>query len=150
MKNKNETVTRRTFLSGSIGTLLTAVCATFGMASCAITRTYTGVARDGKFTGILSDYPELSDRDGIIIINVEGFPGPIAIINSNGSGLKAISAVCAHQGCTVGVSQNFLICPCHGSTYTLLGEVVRGPAQRGLQNYPLELHNGYFTINLHG
>jgi Rieske Fe-S protein len=140
MKNKNETLTRRAFLTG--------VCAVFGMASCAVTRTYSGVARDGNFTGILSDYPELSNKDGAIILTVEGFPGPIAIININGSDLRAVSAVCAHQGCTVDVSKNFLICPCHGSTYTLQGEVVRGPAQRGLQHYPLDLHNGYFTIEM--
>ena len=44
---------------------------------------------------------------------------------------KAFSAVCTHQGCTVGkVSDGEIECPCHGSKYSAEdGSVINGPAQ---------------------
>lgn len=43
---------------------------------------------------------------------------------------KAFSAVCTHQGCTVGdVSDNQIHCPCHGSIFSAKdGSVINGPA----------------------
>lgn len=40
------------------------------------------------------------------------------------------TAICTHQGCTVGtVSDGEIICPCHGSRYSIEdGSVVNGPA----------------------
>jgi Rieske Fe-S protein len=43
---------------------------------------------------------------------------------------KAFTAVCTHQGCTVGTVANGTIdCPCHGSKFSVKdGSVVNGPA----------------------
>ncbi|WP_149178878.1 Rieske (2Fe-2S) protein [Streptomyces sp. TRM49041] len=47
---------------------------------------------------------------------------------------KAFSAVCTHQGCTVGSVANGLInCPCHGSRFRITdASVAAGPATRPL------------------
>ncbi|MHB1009892.1 MAG: Rieske (2Fe-2S) protein [Propionibacteriaceae bacterium] len=47
---------------------------------------------------------------------------------------KAFSAVCQHQGCTVGsIEGQKIICPCHGSAYSIVdGSVVNGPTTRPL------------------
>ncbi|GAA4402404.1 hypothetical protein GCM10023168_12920 [Fodinibacter luteus] len=48
---------------------------------------------------------------------------------------KAFSAVCPHQGCTVGsVADGVISCPCHGSQFDIAtGAVTQGPATRGLE-----------------
>lgn len=47
---------------------------------------------------------------------------------------KAFSAICTHQGCTVGsVVGGKIQCPCHGSMYSIEdGSVVGGPAPTAL------------------
>lgn len=48
---------------------------------------------------------------------------------------KAFSAVCPHQGCTVGgVADGAITCPCHGSRFDMTtGAVTQGPATKGLE-----------------
>ncbi|HEX4812149.1 MAG TPA: Rieske (2Fe-2S) protein [Nonomuraea sp.] len=47
---------------------------------------------------------------------------------------KAFSAVCTHQGCTVGsVEGDVIVCPCHNSRFNIAdGAVADGPAQKPL------------------
>ena len=45
----------------------------------------------------------------------------------------AFDALCPHAGCTVAVSGNQFVCPCHGSQFRLgTGAVLNGPATSGL------------------
>lgn len=40
---------------------------------------------------------------------------------------------CSHLGCQINqITDNKLLCPCHGSTYDLNGKVISGPAKKDL------------------
>ncbi len=55
------------------------------------------------------------------------------------AGYTAIDAICTHLGCTVRLQpdgQEYR-CPCHGSRFSLTGEVLQGPATRPLPFYGL-------------
>jgi Rieske Fe-S protein len=61
--------------------------------------------------------------------------GPKIVVTQPTAGaFKAFTAVCTHQGCTVGTVANGTIdCPCHGSKFSIKdGSVVNGPATRPL------------------
>ncbi len=61
---------------------------------------------------------------------------------------KAFTAVCTHQGCTVGsVRQGLINCPCHGSDFKITdGSVVKGPADKPLREYPVQVRNGGIVV----
>ncbi|CAB4903422.1 unannotated protein [freshwater metagenome] len=61
---------------------------------------------------------------------------------------KAFSAVCPHQGCLVaGVSDNVIVCPCHGSLFNAsTGDVEQGPAVRGLAPVAVKDLNGTLVL----
>jgi Rieske Fe-S protein len=59
--------------------------------------------------------------------------GVVLTRDSSGT-VHGISAVCTHQGCTVGSPHDGVVdCPCHGSRFDAsTGKVLRGPASRPL------------------
>ncbi len=65
--------------------------------------------------------------------------GVIVLRNAEGD-LVALNPTCPHQGCAVDLGDNGeqLACPCHGSQFTLEGELVEGPATTGLTNYEVK------------
>lgn len=54
---------------------------------------------------------------------------------------KAVSRTCTHLGCRINYHEDKerLECPCHQSQFTTDGVRVAGPAQRDLQDYPVEV-----------
>ncbi|QGZ48231.1 MULTISPECIES: Rieske (2Fe-2S) protein [Streptomyces] len=61
---------------------------------------------------------------------------------------KAFSAVCTHQGCTVGKVENGTIdCPCHGSRFRIAdGSVAAGPASRPLPEERITVSGDAITL----
>lgn len=62
----------------------------------------------------------------------------------------ALSRTCTHLGCSVpwDEEKNKFVCPCHGSTFTLTGEVLTAPASRPLDTYPVRIENGIVKVDI--
>lgn len=55
----------------------------------------------------------------------------------SGTRVRALSLLCTHAGCEVGISGTVFRCGCHGATYDATsGERLGGPAPRALDAYP--------------
>jgi cytochrome b6-f complex iron-sulfur subunit len=88
----------------------------------------------------------------------------LAAQDANGkAAFHVCSSVCTHEGCHIlfggvwGTSPTPIFdevtkvntCPCHGSRFNLVtGEVVHGPAQRGLKTYPTSIADGVVYVDL--
>ncbi len=67
----------------------------------------------------------------------------------------ALSAVCTHLGCTVSWNadgtaahkEGVFRCPCHGSIFSKVGDVIRGPAPRHLDRYRLATEDGQLIVD---
>ena len=79
---------------------------------------------------------------------VDGPDGPVVVVRPGGSEVRAFSAVCTHQGTTVGAPQGGTItCPNHGSQFAVAtGEVTRGPAARPLPPIAVAVQGGQVVL----
>jgi Rieske Fe-S protein len=75
---------------------------------------------------------------------VGGVAGPIdyatnegIYLTRQGSAWLALEQTCPHQGCPVAweADQARFVCPCHGSEFDRLGDVVQGPSGHGLYHH---------------
>ena len=113
-------------------------------ASAKPTASGGGVPAGGTSIGVSTDLPvggSLAFTDGA------GNPG-FALQPKAGTYL-AYSAVCTHEGCTVGYDQatNQFACPCHGARFDgTSGDVVRGPARDPLQKYTVTESGGTLYV----
>lgn len=87
-------------------------------------------------------YPQLSGPGGALKLHVEGTAAQVYVLALPEGGFAAVSPICAHLGCTVGIEGEHLVCPCHGSTYDRRGGLLKGPAQRGLRTFRTALDEG--------
>lgn len=66
--------------------------------------------------------------------------------------VHAYSAVCSHQGCIVGATDDaseVFICPCHSSNFDKhTGEAVAGPAQLPLTRHQTLIQNGWVLVEV--
>jgi cytochrome b6-f complex iron-sulfur subunit len=66
----------------------------------------------------------------------------ILLVQATAGVITAFSAICTHQGCTVGPGNGELDCPCHGSRFELTGAVITGPAEEPLTPYEVHVKDG--------
>ncbi len=64
-------------------------------------------------------------------------------------GFLALSRKCTHLGCTVPwvVEESKFICPCHGSSFDITGNVINPPAPRALDMYPVIIENDIVKVD---
>jgi Rieske Fe-S protein len=70
----------------------------------------------------------------------------LVVTRPSASEVRVLSAVCTHQGCLVDIVANGTIsCPCHGSAFSLTGDVTSGPATRPLPTKAFTVVDGVVT-----
>ena len=76
----------------------------------------------------------------------------LIVIRVDATTVDTLSDVCTHAGCEVNYSSGAmnLLCPCHGSLFSLSGTVLRGPAIAPLKSYVTTFDHtaGLVTITL--
>jgi len=74
---------------------------------------------------------------------------PAYVLQPRTGQFNAFSAVCTHQGCTVGYSPGArqFTCPCHGATFdAATGSVLQGPAQEPLPAIKVSVRSGQIYV----
>lgn len=133
---------RRFLLQLAAGTGLLAV----GFPGCAGVLSYRAALVDGRVPLDLAKLEMAMGEERAILIRAIGLPEPIFLSLQSDGSFWAVGAMCTHLGCTVKPGSRFFICPCHGSTFDLEGNVVRGPAQKPLNRYKVEAKPGRIEI----
>lgn len=138
------TVDRRRFVHACVCGI-----AGFAMPGCASLMTRRVTPVDGRIELALVRFPELTEAGGSLALLPDGSSEPVYVIAQDDGTFVALSPICTHLGCTVEITGERLVCPCHGSTYSRAGAVLQGPAERPLARYPAHLSSdGVLTIDL--
>jgi Rieske Fe-S protein len=141
-----DALSRRSLLRGLVVTVAA------GVAGFAVARN-SAAARAKTPTTAANGYGRAPSTGGRLLARVDQVPpsgGLIlddpAIVLTRGSGdeVHGFSAVCTHQGCTVGsVANDVITCPCHASRFSAqTGAVISGPAPAPLPAIAVVVRDG--------
>lgn len=96
-----------------------------------------------EFVGKRINQEKLTDLAGLApgdatVVQYEG--QSLAIYKNEAGKLFALNPVCTHAKCIVGWNraEKSWDCPCHGARYDIMGNVLTGPARKGLEVVSLE------------
>jgi len=92
----------------------------------------------------VGDLASLPEGNGKLVL-VDGLP--VWVINTR-HGLRAVSALCTHQGCMVRWEgkRKLLVCPCHAGAFDASGNVVEGLPTEPLQRYVASAIDGVIFV----
>jgi len=128
--------------------VLVGACALFIVGSSALPAAADSAIRrlaNGKLEVTLKKVPELAIIGGAVSIGaVSG--NPIGLARTGESTYRAFSLRCPHQGVPVTRSSSGWNCPAHGSQFEADGDLVMGPATRGLAPIPVSVRRGRAVV----
>ena len=62
------------------------------------------------------------------------------LVVTNGGKIYAICATCTHKNCATKAKDDGIVCPCHGSKFSLHGTPTKGPAKASLYRFGLSVN----------
>jgi Rieske Fe-S protein len=90
----------------------------------------------GKRTEVAASLPRTIEVAGDIPVGVS-FHKDVVLVN-DGKSKRAFRAKCTHLGCSIKkIEGDQLVCACHGSRFSLDGNVINGPAKDPLEELRL-------------
>jgi nitrite reductase/ring-hydroxylating ferredoxin subunit len=76
--------------------------------------------------------------------------GKFYLVCTQSGGFIAMSLNCTHLGCSVmwNEEKKEFVCPCHSSSFDLMGNVINPPAPRALDYYPVHIEKGELIVDV--
>jgi Rieske Fe-S protein len=156
MSETNTFVSRRRFCANACQVASCAALATV-LPGCGSSPTSPdGMATElgvvpGRFSGgsvqVGISGSALTEVGGAALIDSNA--GAFLLARTSATTFVAVDATCSHESCTItGSDGNVYVCPCHGSRYSRTGQVVNGPAQASLRQFPTTFADGVVSIAL--
>lgn len=125
-------------------TILKSILAAMGAVLLLPART----ARAAKIAIGLDKLEALKTVGASMTIKLKG--KTVLFIRDSETSVRGIDPTCTHQQCTVEykAENNRIDCPCHGSSFDLEGNVLKGPAEKPLNLYETSLQDSRVVIDL--
>lgn len=114
-----------------VTTGLVAGVSTLSLTACAGVPYVVPGVRPG---GLVVSAATLAER-GAVFLQSPGMDRPVYVRRDAEGEIVALLASCTHRGCQPEPVGDRLVCPCHGSEFSLTGRVLAGPAERPLTRY---------------
>jgi cytochrome b6-f complex iron-sulfur subunit len=85
-------------------------------------------------------------KNGYVILRDDRIAFPICISRDENGTYTAIPLVCTHKGCELDAAGTRLVCPCHGSEFSIRGEVLSSPAEVDIARFPISEREGQLIL----
>jgi Rieske Fe-S protein len=74
----------------------------------------------------------------------------VLLFKTKSGAMQALSALCTHNQCTVAWdgSSGTLKCPCHGSVFDASGKPQKGPAEKPLEKFTVQVKGDDAVLQL--
>lgn len=136
-------VSRRAFLAGACSLMALGGAAATALPAAAASAVRT--LPDGRLAVKVGSVPELASVGGAVRIgSVKG--APVGVARTGPRTYTAFSLRCPHQGVPVARDSSGWACPAHGSKFEADGDLVLGPATKGLTRVRSSLKSGTLTV----
>ncbi|MCC7437181.1 MAG: Rieske 2Fe-2S domain-containing protein [Armatimonadetes bacterium] len=151
---QQKTISRRTFLAGAAAATVFATVGGKEILGKIIPKLNSAAATGrlaGTFSVSLDQFAALQQVDGSVRLSIAGLNHKVLVTRVAETEFTAVSEVCTHSGCAIGnyeVANKRFQCPCHGSRFAADGSVLRGPAPRALDSYPVEFDSAANMVHL--
>ncbi len=121
------------------------------LPACKPTKYVQGKQMGNKLTVDKADF--LKDKNGTknrhyIIVKTESLNYPIVLYRLSDSDYLALLLQCTHQNMELNVNGDLISCSAHGSEFNNKGEVMQGPAEQALKQFPVTHDNEKIYIQL--
>jgi len=129
-------LSRRSLIAaGSVG-LVAGVALLSGCAP-----TQGSAAKSGAVVAKLSNVPV----GGSLNVDLDG--NALVVSQPTAGVVTVFSSVCPHQGCLVAGADGILVCPCHGSKFSITtGAATQGPANSPLAEIKVKLDGDNIVV----
>lgn len=91
---------------------------------------------------------EVERTRSFVLIKMSSSDIPICVYRINEGNYVASLMRCTHRSCELNVGGGIFTCPCHGSEFSITGQVLEGPAEQNLTTYPITTDNENIYIHL--
>ncbi|MDH3270123.1 MAG: Rieske (2Fe-2S) protein [Gemmatimonadota bacterium] len=88
--------------------------------------------------------------DGAAFVQSREMERPIYLRRDTAGAWTALLASCTHRGCQPEPVGDRLVCPCHGSEFSMTGSVLEGPADRPLTRYEVVEEGDQLLVRTRG
>jgi cytochrome b6-f complex iron-sulfur subunit len=147
MNQEDNKQSRRKFLKKAWGVL--GIIAGIEFSALIVNFLYPGERKKSYAgTGFFKTVGKVSEIPNNSVIPFRS--GRFYLVRLDDGGLLALSLRCTHLGCSVtwDAEQNIFICPCHSSTFTINGDVIKSPAPRALDLYRVVIEQGMVKVDI--
>jgi cytochrome b6-f complex iron-sulfur subunit len=83
-----------------------------------------------------------------VLIKTTAYNFPICIYRISDNEYSALLMECTHKSCELNPQGNFLVCPCHGSEFSIKGAVQNPPAEQNLKTFITTTDNENIYVQL--
>lgn len=136
---------RRRFIKKAL-VLSTASAASTSFISGCISYKYATYTIADNYLSVTQE--QFLEEDQFLIVDYPQLKAPIFLHKKNNEDFEAKLMLCTHKSCDIKPAGTILVCPCHGSEFSRNGNVLKGPAEKPLRNFPVTILGDEIKIKI--